>query len=358
MNIPPPPRVVRWLIQVIWLPMVALLSALLAVFFVIAVLLWPIDRKFRTARVIALVLAFLWIDAGLITGCFYIWLKWIVKGNFRERGPQWRLEHEELLLDALNGIMEHAHKWVGLRVEFEEPMDFGLEEAPLLAFPRHAGPGDSIVLAWMLAALAGRMPRVVLKDFLLWDPGIGCVLGRMESYFVPSRSGAGDDRTQPLLDMAASLDRIDAVLLFPEGQNWTPYRWRKLIERLRARGDNERADQAASWRYVMPPLQRGVQLAMSERPDADVIVIATTGLEWLVSPWQIFKAIPLQDDPMLLRSWTFTPSERPTDPEEIGVWLDERWDILNDWVGSHQKYRPEWGMRRIDAEDQSPSGSA
>lgn len=141
MNIPPPPRVVRWLIQVIWLPMVALLSALLAVFFVIAVLLWPIDRKFRTARVIALVLAFLWIDAGLITGCFYIWLKWIVKGNFRERGPQWRLEHEELLLDALNGIMEHAHKWVGLRVEFEEPMDFGLEEAPLLAFPRHAGPG-------------------------------------------------------------------------------------------------------------------------------------------------------------------------------------------------------------------------
>lgn len=217
MNIPPPPRVVRWLIQVIWLPMVALLSALLAVFFVIAVLLWPIDRKFRTARVIALVLAFLWIDAGLITGCFYIWLKWIVKGNFRERGPQWRLEHEELLLDALNGIMEHAHKWVGLRVEFEEPMDFGLEEAPLLAFPRHAGPGDSIVLAWMLAALAGRMPRVVLKDFLLWDPGIGCVLGRMESYFVPSRSGAGDDRTQPLLDMAASLDRIDAVLLFPGG---------------------------------------------------------------------------------------------------------------------------------------------
>lgn len=344
MNVPPPPAWARLLLQIVWLPIVAVLTALCVPLFLLAILLWPIDHRLRTARVLALLMAFLWLDAGLITGCFYIWLKWALRGKLGERGgPRWRLEHEQLLLDALNGIMEHAERWVGLRVEFDEPIDFGSGTAPLLAFPRHAGPGDSIVLAWMLAALAGRMPRVVLKDFLLWDPGIGCVLGRMESYFVPSRSGAGDDRTQPLRELATSLDPIDSVLLFPEGQNWTPARWRRLIDKLHAGGAPERAAQAEAWKHVMPPLQRGVQLLMSERPDADVIVIATTGLEWLVSPWQIFKAIPLHDAPMLMRAWTFTPSQRPVDPDEIGVWLDERWDVLNEWVGSHQRFKPQLG---------------
>lgn len=339
MSVPPPPRWARKLIEVIWLPLVALLTALCVPLFFIAILLWPIDRKLRTARVLALLLAFLWIDAGLITGCFDIWLRHALRGRVNRSGPEWRKEHEDLLLDALSGIMEHAHKWVGLRVEFEEPLDFGTGEAPLLMFPRHAGPGDSIVLAWIIAVLGARMPRVVLKDFLLWDPGVGLVLSRMESYFVPSRSGAGDDRTQPLLEMAESLAPIDALLLFPEGQNWTPSRWRKLIERLHARGEDERAVQAEAWPHVMPPLQRGVELTMSVRPDADVMIVAHTGLEWLVSPWQIFKAIPLHDDPILMRAWTFTPSERPSAQEEIGSWLDRRWDVLNEWVGSHQKYK-------------------
>lgn len=340
MVIPPPPLWARRLVQVIWLPLVALITALSVPFFILGVLLWPIDRKFRLVRVLAMLVVFLWLDAGLVTGCFYIWLRHLRQGDYHERGESWRREHEKLLLDALDGIMEHAQRWVGLRVELDEPVDFGSERAPLLVFARHAGPGDSLVLAWLLAAYAGRLPRVVLKDFLRWDPGIGAVLYRVRSYFVPSRSGAGDDRTRPIREMAQTLERMDAMLLFPEGGNWTRGRWQANITRFRENGQEHRAAQAESWVHVLPPRSGGVVTAMSARPDADVMVVAHTGLEWLLTPWQIFKAIPLHDHPFLIRAWTFGPDDRPSDPEAIEVWLDEQWAVVNEWVGSHREFSP------------------
>jgi 1-acyl-sn-glycerol-3-phosphate acyltransferase len=339
MSIPPPPRPARFLIQLLWLPLVALITALCVPLFVIGVLLWPIDRRLRLVRVLAVVLVVLWLDAGLVTGCFYIWLRHLPRGR-RTRGESWRAEHERLLLDALDGMMEHAQRWVGLRVELEEPVDFGSERAPLLVFARHAGPGDSVVLAWLLAAYAGRLPRVVLKDIIRWDPGIGAVLYRVDSYFVPSRSGAGDDRTRPVQEMSESLERMDAMLLFPEGRNWTPRRWSTQIDRLRDSGHDERAEQAQRWEHVLAPRSRGVVTAMSTRPDADVMVLAHTGLEWLVTPWQIFKAIPLHDHPFLIRAWTFGPDERPSDPAEIERWLDAQWEVVNEWVGAHREFSP------------------
>lgn len=351
MVIPPPPLWARRLLQILWLPLVAILTALCVPLFVIAVLLWPIDRKLRLARVLALLLVFLWLDAGLVTGVFYIWLRHLRQGDYQDRGETWRREHEKLLLDALDGIMEHAQTWVGLRIELEEPVDFGSERAPLLAFARHAGPGDSIVLAWLLAAYAGRLPRVVLKDFLRWDPGIGAVLYRVRSYFVPSRSGAGDDRIRPIREMAETLERMDAMLLFPEGRNWTPGRWTSTIERFRENGHEERAVQAESWEHVLPPRSGGVVAAMVARPDADVMIVAHTGLEWLVTPWQIFKAIPLHDHPILIRAWTFGPDERPSDPDAVEAWLDERWDVVNDWVRSHREFTP----RRLGTTHRGPT---
>ncbi|KAB7744013.1 hypothetical protein GA707_11140 [Nostocoides sp. F2B08] len=340
MVIPPPPLWARRLVQVIWLPLVALITALSVPFFVLGVLLWPIDRRFRFVRVLAMLVVFLWLDAGLVTGCFYIWLRHLRQGDYHERGESWRREHEKLLLDALDGIMEHSQRWVGLRVELEEPVDFGSERAPLLVFARHAGPGDSLVLAWLLAAYAGRLPRVVLKDFLRWDPGIGAVLYRVRSYFVPSRSGAGDDRTKPIREMAETLELMDAMLLFPEGGNWTRGRWQANITRFRESGQEERAAQAESWVHVLPPRSGGVVAAMSARPDADVMIVAHTGLEWLLTPWQIFKAIPLHDHPFLIRAWTFGPDERPSDPEAIEDWIDEQWEVVNEWVGSHREFSP------------------
>lgn len=348
MVIPPPPRWARLLVQIISLPFVAIMTALCVPLFVLAVLLWPIDRRLRAARVLALFLVFLWLDAGLVTGVFWIWLRLSWRREGRD-SQAWRGEHEKLLLDALDGFMEHAARWVGLRVEFEEPVDFGSEQTPLLVFARHAGPGDSVVLAWLLSSYAERLPRIVLKDFLRWDPGIGALLYRLRAYFVPSRSGAGDDRAKPVRELARSLERMDALLLFPEGQNWTPSRWRATIRRFVEDGDLERAALSESWEHVLPPRPRGVVTAMAERPDADVMIVAHTGLEWLVSPWQIFRAIPLHDHPFLLRAWTFAPSERPSDPDEIEAWLDAQWDVVNEWVGSHQEFEPEFpdGLRSL-----------
>ena len=86
MVIPPPPLWARRVVQVLWLPLVALLSALFVPLFVLAVLIWPIDRRLRLARVLALLLVFLWLDAGLVTGCCWIWLRHLRQGDYDQRG--------------------------------------------------------------------------------------------------------------------------------------------------------------------------------------------------------------------------------------------------------------------------------
>ena len=48
--------------------------------------------------------------------------------------------------------MYYARRWVGLEVKLADRMHFGSDAEPLLALARHAGPADSLAVAWLLAA--------------------------------------------------------------------------------------------------------------------------------------------------------------------------------------------------------------
>ena len=181
LTLPPPPLWARLLIQILWLPIVATLTALSVPLFVLGVLLWPIDRKLRVVRLLALIVVFLWLDAGLVTGCFYIWLRHARRRDHAS-SQAWREEHG--CSSTPSRIMEHAQRWIGLRVELEETIDFGRTDR--CSSSPDTPVGDSVVLAFMLAVFGNRLPRVVLKDLLRWAPGVGALLYRMRSYFVPS----------------------------------------------------------------------------------------------------------------------------------------------------------------------------
>jgi 1-acyl-sn-glycerol-3-phosphate acyltransferase len=186
-----------------------------------------------------------------------------------------------------------------------------------------------------MSRTVGRLPRIVLAEALRWDPGIDTILSRLDSFFVPSGTGAGDDRITGLTRMAESMVDDDVFVIFPEGQNWTPGRRAGYIERLLERGDVARARRAKELRNVLPPKSRGAWAARSARPEADVMVLAHAGLARLSTPRMIWDALPFDDRPFLVKTWTYAADTVPLDADEFARWLDDRWTEVDAWVGEN-----------------------
>ena len=197
---------------------------------------------------------------------------------------------------------------------------------------RHAGPGDSFTLVNLILTTFRRRPKVVLKAAMQWDPGIDLLLNRLDCYFLPSTTGAGDDRIDHVARLAASLEDDEALLIFPEGGNWTPKRHERAVRYLLRTGQYERAKEAEEEEHVLPPRPGGVVAALTARPDLDVVVLAHAGLDLLVSPVDIWEAIPVVHQPMSIHWWVAEAGTVPADQQEILSWVDDIWREVDAWV--------------------------
>ena len=145
-------------------------------------------------------------------------------------------------------------------------------------FCRHAGPGDSFTLMHALMQWYGREPRVVLKEMLAWDPALGVLLTRLPSRFVSAHPGEGRDLEAEIGDLARNLDENDAFVIFPEGGNFTPARRERSIKRLNRLGLHRMAERAEQMTNVLAPRPGGVLAALDAAPEADVLLVAHTGM--------------------------------------------------------------------------------
>ncbi|MBD3784227.1 MAG: 1-acyl-sn-glycerol-3-phosphate acyltransferase [Micrococcales bacterium] len=326
-GIPPPPPAVRRVLAPLWPLVGVVVTGLMVPVVVLGAFAALVDRRARLFRSACLAVLLMWVDIRMLVRC------WVLGAEPRDQhAPAWREDHEGLLADALDSLMFYTRRWFGLEVRLTDRMHFGTEGRPLIAFARHAGPFDSLAVAWLLARTAGRLPRIVLAEALRWDPGIDTILTRLDSFFVPS---AGEDRLAGVRGMASSLGSGDVLLLFPEGQNWTPTRRARLIERLRRTGEHRRAARAEELVNVLPPKTRGAWAARSARPDADVMVVAHAGYGQLSDARLIWEAMPFRDRPFLVRTWTYRSADVPDDPVAFATWLDARWGEVDAWVTAH-----------------------
>src|SRR5437899_1406764 len=155
--------------------------------------------------------------------------------------------HYAVMRWFLDVIYNTATGTFGLRVEVDEPELTAEEQAARLARPvivlsRHAGPGDSLLLVHHLLTVYHRRPRIVMKAALQLDPGLDVLANRVPNVFIrPQRTGE-KIYTEQIRRLAAGLGHDGALVIFPEGGNWTPGRWRRGIRRLERQG---RADLAA-----------------------------------------------------------------------------------------------------------------
>ena len=194
---------------------------------------------------------------------------------------------------------------------------------------RHGGPGDSFALVHLLLTRYHRSVRIVLKDILQLDPLIDILLHRLDCCFLASPSGDGAELCAKVAAMAATLAPREALLLFPEGANFTPHRRQRAISRLRRDHKAEPARAATLMTNVLPPRPGGVLACLDARPDLPVVVVAHAGLDRVVSVRQAWDELPITT-PMTVRAWPTAPI--PPGEDARLAWLTLEWAVVDEWV--------------------------
>jgi hypothetical protein len=125
------------------------------------------------------------------------------------------------------------------------------------------------------------------------------------------------------------------MLIFPEGGNFTPRRRVRAIRHLRRLGHRAQASRARKMENVLPPHLAGTLAAIEAAPAADVVFVAHTGVDDLLSVGDVWRAIPMRQ-PMRARWWRVPYEEIPGEGRER--WLYDWWETIDAWIAEN---RPE-----------------
>lgn len=330
-----PPKVLRRLLLPVLIALELVAAALLVGVAVLGLVGIPLDRRARLTRLAVFGISYISIELVALTRLFGVW----VVRPFHDQ-PWWRRANTKMASWALGKVLASARRTVHFGIDIREPDDTSLLSGhqPVVVLARHGGIGDSFTLAWLLADRYGRVPRIVLKGVLRWEPFIDVALSRLDAYFLPSRRRRQRSNQEQSADervgvMAAGLRDGEALLLFPEGANWTPRRRMKAIASLWRAGQFESVRAASAMEAVLPPRSRGVLACLDRRPDLPIVVFAHAGLDRFSNAGLLWKALPF-DVPMTLRWWP--AGIAPTADDDRVRWLNTEWAVLDAWVaGQH-----------------------
>ena len=120
-------------------------------------------------------------------------------------------------------------------------------------------------------------------------------------------------------------------MIFPEGGNFTAARREKAIARLRKLGLERMAARAEDMTHVLAPRPGGVLAALDAAPDADVLMVAHTGLDHLVTVSDLWRELPM-DKQITMRWWQVSRDEIPEGRDERIEWLYGWWERVDAWV--------------------------
>jgi 1-acyl-sn-glycerol-3-phosphate acyltransferase len=262
---------------------------------------------------------------------------WIASGlGWKIRGPFFTKVHYWLLGWMLARIMRSAEVTFKLQLVHEGQRPRTGPEGrtrPILVFSRHAGPGDSFLLMDGLVNGFKRDPRIVLKEFLQWDPAVDVILNRLPVSFVPVGRKGGEALIDSISELARTMDRDDAFVIFPEGANYTERRRARAIQKLREMGRPDLAERAEDLRQTLPPRSRGVMTALAAAPrPSDVFFVGHAGLEGFVTAGDIWRAMPM-DTSVAVKTWHIRAEDIPP-PEEQETWLYDLWGEIDRWISS------------------------
>jgi len=282
----------------------------------------------RPVRMAAFVLAYLLADAAGVVAAAVCRLRHPWPGA---AAAELRAAHAFAMLGRLLGVLRRAaERLFGVDVAITPALPRAAPQVPLVVLMRHAGLGDSFLLLQILLTQARLRPFTVLKGLLRADPCLDVLLGRVPHCFLPPARGTA---AQAVAALAARLGPGDALVIFPEGGNFTPGRHHRAVARLRRLGQYRRAARAARLRYVLPPRDTGSLAALAAAPGADVVFVAHAGLDVIASPRAAWSFLPLRR-PVRVHWWRVAAADIPRGDAERSEWLLGQWERLDAWTAA------------------------
>jgi 1-acyl-sn-glycerol-3-phosphate acyltransferase len=339
------PRIVRRLLVPVYLVLYVVLFALsvllLPVLFLVALVVSSrLPGHYRAVRLLFFFLTYLLFE---IVGMIVAFVLWVASGfGWKVRGYHFQLAHYAVLRLGFVALVRVAERLFRLELVLADgswsPLDDGVpgSENAMIIAARHAGPGESVLLIETLMNREHlRKPRMVAKDLLQLDPAIDLFFNRIPNRFIDPQPGShGSEVEESIASLAAGLTDTDALLIFPEGGNFTDRRRTKAIERLRGHGLESMAQRAEAMATVLAPKPGGLLAAHRAAPHADMIFVAHTGIEHLSTVRDIWHGLP-QEKTLYLR-WSFIPAaDIPDDEDEFVDWLYDWWADIDAWIRRH-----------------------
>jgi 1-acyl-sn-glycerol-3-phosphate acyltransferase len=344
-----PPRLIRRLVLA---PLVVVIAVALAACFpllaVVAVVFGLVARarpgRMRGLRLLWFAVVWLAAETVALFTCLGLWVASGFGGRLRTEPYQ--IRHYAIMRWFLALVYRSATQSFGLRIEIDEPELTAQEEAARLARPviilsRHAGPGDSVLIVHELLTRYDRRPRVVMKATLQLDPILDVVANRLPNVFISRRDDAPHSSIEQIERLASGLTQSGALVIFPEGGNWTPGRWKRGIQRLEHHGRPDLAARAREMPNLLPPKPGGALAAIGAAPGADVIFVAHAGLDGLVSVGDVWRDLPI-GQVVRARWWRIPHDEVPreTGHETQVKWLYDWWQLIDAWITENRPPGP------------------
>ena len=334
--IPVPHKLLRRLLLA---PLVVLLEALFIaispVLLVLAILVSPLVGGWRALRTLLIALAFAGSHMAATLGCLGLW---VASGfGWKMRTQPMQRAHYVLMRWFVASVYRATVKMARVQVNVTESSAaeavLSTPDRPVIVLSRHAGEGDTLLVIHALLRWHDRGPRVVMHQALRLDPLIDSLGERLPNRFVDPRGG---DTEVEIAAMARELGATAALVIFPEGANFSEERRQKGIERLDRAGFSKEAEWARGMRHVGAPRPGGTLAAIEAAPHADVVVLGHVGFPTGVR--ELWRLLPEQQT-VEIRMWLEPATAIPAGHAERIDWLFGWWRALDAWVDEREEVR-------------------
>jgi 1-acyl-sn-glycerol-3-phosphate acyltransferase len=237
--------------------------------------------------------------------------------------------HHRLQQWSVELLERRVRQLLGGRITLEPGVAEALEHGPVIVCSRHVNLLDAGVPVVLLHRLGLQMRAVIMKEMLM-DPGFDLLYQRLGSVFIAR--DRGPDAQRAVATLADGVTERTGAVIFPEGRLFRPELVPHVLERIAAR-DPARAARVSTLRNVLPPRPAGIGVLLDALPGADVVFIASTGLENVPRFTDFARRAPLRD-PVRVTAWRCPRATIPVDPEPRTEWLDREWQRVDDWVSA------------------------
>ena len=335
MNRVPPKLVRRLLVAPLVVGVDALVVVLSPILLLVAAVLSPLFGGRRPLRLVRIVVAFATGHLGAMLSLLGLWVRSGL--GLRARTPAMQAAHYEVMRRFVEGVYDTAVRQARVEVATDETeaafQALAAGDRPVVLLSRHAGEGDTLLVIYELLCRHGRGPRIVMHHALRVDPVIDVLGSRLPNRFVDPRGG---DTEAEIAAMARELEGRSALVIFPEGTNFTEASRERGIERLERKGHARQAERAREMRTVGPPRPGGALAAIDAAPGADVVIMGHVGFPaGFAETWKRLPERQVID----VKLWHEPAETIPAGHEERIDWLYERWGVLDAWVEERRAAR-------------------